>query len=324
MKAISRVLRKLLQAGLSLFVVATFNFLLFRVLPGDPIRLLARAGQLSPEAVARLRRIFGLDLPLPLQYLHYLRNLVTGELGFSLTYRRPVFEILQERIANTLMLYAAATVIVIVVGIAAGMVAAAARGSRLDGTIVSAALVFWSFPAFWTGLILIVIFGVYFRALPISGITTPGLHYASTLDQILDTVRHLFLPTLTLCLVEVGQFVLITRGSLVDVLTEYFMLTAKAKGLSARQVLLRHALPNALLPIVTASAIYVGMVIGGAIQTETVFSWPGMGRLMYDAVMRRDYPILEASFLILAATVILANFLADLLYSMLDPRVRDT
>jgi len=324
MKTISRVLRKLLQAGLSLFVVATFNFLLFRVLPGDPIRLLARAGQLSPEAVARLRRIFGLDLPLPLQYLHYLRNLVTGELGISLTYRRPVFEILQERIANTLMLFAAVTVIVIVVGIAAGMVAAAARGSRLDGTIVSAALVFWSFPAFWTGLVLIVIFGVYFRALPISGITTPGVHYASTLDQILDTIRHLLLPTLTLCLVEVGQFVLITRGSLVDILTEDFILTAKAKGLSGGQVLLRHALPNALLPIVTASAIYVGMVIGGAIQTETVFSWPGMGRLMYDAVMRRDYPILEASFLILATTVILANFLAYLLYSMLDPRVRDT
>src|SRR3990170_2656224 len=313
MKTISRVLRKLLQAGLSLFVVATFNFLLFRVLPGDPIRLLARAGQLSPEAVARLRRIFGLDLPLPLQYLHYLRNLVTGELGISLTYRRPVFEILQERIANTLMLFAAVTVIVIVVGIAAGMVAAAARGSRLDGTIVSAALVFWSFPAFWTGLVLIVIFGVYFRALPISGITTPGVHYASTLDQILDTIRHLLLPTLTLCLVEVGQFVLITRGSLVDILTEDFILTAKAKGLSGGQVLLRHALPNALLPIITASAIYVGMVIGGAIQTETVFSWPGMGRLMYDAVMRRGYPILEASFLILATTVILANFLADLL-----------
>ena len=166
MKTISRVLRKLLQAGLSLFVVATFNFLLFRVLPGDPIRLLARAGQLSPEAVARLRRIFGLDLPLPLQYLHYLRNLVTGELGISLTYRRPVFEILQERIANTLMLFAAVTVIVIVVGIAAGMVAAAARGSRLDGTIVSAALVFWSFPAFWTGLVLIVMaFGLLFNSL---------------------------------------------------------------------------------------------------------------------------------------------------------------
>ncbi len=323
MKQIVRLLKKFGQAVLSLFAVITFNFVLFRILPGDPIKLLARAGQLSAEAVARLRHVYGLDQSLTVQYLYYLRNIFTGELGVSMTYRRPVFEILQERIGNTLLLYGAATVIVITVGVIAGVLAAAYRGSRLDSAIVTGALMFWSFPAFWTGLVLIMIFGVYFRVFPFAGITTPGAHYASTMAAVIDKGRHLILPTLTLCLVEIGQFVLISRGSLIDVLTEDFILTAKAKGLSARQVLWRHALPNALLPIVTTSAIYIGLVIGGAIQTETVFSWPGMGRLMYDAVMRRDYPILEASFLVLAATVILANFLADLLYSYLDPRVRE-
>jgi peptide/nickel transport system permease protein len=183
--------------------------------------------------------------------------------------------------------------------------------------------VFWSLPTFWTGLLLIFVFAVFLHVLPVSGTSTPGASAGSPLASLGDLARHLVLPTITLALVDIGQFVLITRSALVDVLTEDYILTAKAKGLSRRQVVWRHGVRNALLPIVTTTALYVGLVIGGAIQVETVFSWPGMGRLMYDAVLRRDYPILEASFFIFALVVVSANVLSDLLYQVLDPRVRE-
>ncbi|MCL4561380.1 MAG: ABC transporter permease [Chloroflexi bacterium] len=317
------VLKKAVQVIITLFAVITFNFLLFRVLPGDPIRLIARAGNLSPEAISRLRDLFGLDKPLVTQYFYYLRNLFTGEFGMSYTYRRPVIDILQERIANTVILLAAATVIVVLIGVAAGVIAAARRGSKTDQSLVVTSLVFWSLPTFWTGLILVILLGVYVKAFPVSGITTPGASFDSSFARLLDLGKHLVLPTITLAIVDMGQFMLITRSTLVDVLTEDYILTGKAKGLPFRRVLWGHAVPNALLPIITTTALYVSLVIGGAIQVETVFSWPGMGRLMYDAVLRRDYPILEASFLFLAATVILANFLSDIMYMVIDPRVKE-
>jgi peptide/nickel transport system permease protein len=317
------LLKKGGQALVTLLAVVTFNFWLFHVLPGDPVRLMARAGNLRPEDIARLRALFGLDQSLPVQFLIYVRDLATGNLGISFTYREPVFTILADRIVNTVELLAAATILVILIGIVAGVLAAARRGSRFDASTVITSLFFWSLPTFWTGLILIVILGTYFHLFPVAGMGTPGVTYTSFGAQLLDFLPHLVLPTITLILVDIGQFVLITRSSLIDVLTEDFMLTAKAKGLSSRRALWRHGVPNALLPVVTASALYVSLVIGGAIQVETVFSWPGMGRLIYDAVLRRDYPLIEASFLVFAVTVILANFLTDLLYLWLDPRVQN-
>jgi peptide/nickel transport system permease protein len=315
--------RKLAILALTLLAVATFNFILFRVLPGNPIQLQARAGNLSPEAIQRLREIYGLDQPLISQYFIYLRDVFTGQFGTSITYQRPVIDIIAERMLNTLILLSAATVLVIVLGIGLGIIAAARRGSRIDSSVVVGALVFWSLPTFWTGLILIFIFGAFLNVLPVSGTSTPGVDFTSPIDSLADLARHLVLPTITLALVDIGQFVVITRSSLVDVLTEDYILTAKAKGLSRRQVVWRHGVRNALLPVVTTTALYVGLTIGGAIQVETVFSWPGMGALMYDAVLRRDYPILEATFFIFALVVIAANFVSDLLYQVLDPRVRE-
>ena len=317
------ILRKIVQVIITLFAVATFNFLLFRVLPGDPVRLYARAGRLTPEAINHLRATFGLDRPLPVQYLYYLRNLLHGEFGFSFTYRRAVSEILSERISNTFLLLAAATVIVLFIGIGAGIISAVRRGTRTDNFLVVTSLVFWSLPTFWTGLLLIIVFAVFMKAFPISGITTPGASFSSFCDQALDMAHHLILPTITLAIVEMGESMMITRSTLVDVLTEDYILTAKAKGLPFRKMLWRHGMPNALLPIITSTAIYVSLVIGGSIQVETIFSWPGMGRLMYDAVLRRDYPILEASFLLFAAVMIFANFFSDLLYMLVDPRVKE-
>ena len=316
--------RKAAQLALTLLAVVSFNFLLFRVLPGDPIRLYARSGRLTPEAAAQLRRVFGLDKPLLAQFGIYLKQLLHGNLGFSLTYRRPVIDIVGERLVNTIVLLGAATVLIIALGVGLGVASAARRGSKFDSGTVIGALVLWSLPTFWTGLLLVFVFGVYLHLLPISGISTPGATYTSLLGGPLDVARHLILPTITLALVDIGQFVMITRSSLVDVLTEDFITTAKAKGMPRRRVVWRHGMRNALLPVVTASALYVGLVVGGAIQVETVFSWPGMGELTYDAVLRRDYPVLEACFLLFAVTVILANFVSDLLYQVLDPRVRES
>lgn len=315
--------RKFGALAITLFGVAVFNFFLFRVLPGDPIRLLQRAGNLNAEAVARIRELYGLDQTLPVQFVLYLRNLATAQFGNSITYQAPVADIIAARMVNTIILLFAATLLVVVLGVILGVIAGARRGSRFDSSTVVTSLIFWSLPTFWTGLILIFIFGVYLHALPISGMSVPGATYTSWLDQAADLGRHIVLPTLTLALVDVGQFVLITRSSLVDVLTEDYILTAKAKGLSRWAVVWRHGVRNALLPVVTTTALYVSLVIGGAIQVETVFSWPGMGRLMYDAVLRRDYPILEASFFIFAVAVVTANLLSDLMYQLLDPRVRE-
>jgi peptide/nickel transport system permease protein len=315
------LVRKVLQLFALLFAVIVFNFLLFRVLPGDPTRLYARSGRLTPDVVAQIRAVFGLDKPLLEQFRIYVTGLLHGDLGFSYTYRRPVSEIIGERLVNTLVLLTAATILVTAIGIVVW--AASRRGSKLDNSTVISSLVLWSMPTFWTGMLLLFAFGVWFHVLPTTGISTPLATYSSPLGPVIDVARHLVLPTITLVLVDIGQFVLITRSSLVDVLTEDFVTTAKAKGMSRRRVVWGHAVRNGMLPVVTATALYVGIVVGGAIQVETVFSWPGMGELTYEAVLRRDYPVLEACFLLFAVTVIVANFLADLLYRVLDPRVKE-
>lgn len=322
MSKFTTILKKVLQLLMTLLAIATTNFVLFRVLPGNPLTLIARAGRLSPEMVAKLEAIFGLDKPRFQQYLIYLRNILTGQFGISTTYRRPVMEVIGERMSNTLVLLAAATVFVIVIGVGLGIIAAKRRGTRTDRTLVIASMVGWSLPTFWTGLMLIIVFSVTLGWLPVSGITTPGAFYASTWAKISDIARHLILPTVSLVIVDMAQFFLVTRSALVDVLTEDYMLTAKGKGLSENAALNKHALPNALLPIITALTLYVCLVIGGAIQVETVFSYPGMGRLMYDAVLKRDYPILEASFFLMAAVTVFSNFLSDILYMIVDPRVK--
>jgi len=316
------ILKKTGQLFLTLYIIATVNFLLFRILPGDPLRLLARSGNLSAEAIARLKDIFGLDQPIGVQYLIYLKNIVTGEFGISLTYRRVVMDIISERFANTLILLAAATVVVVIIGIGFGVISAMRRGSKTDKLLVVTSMVGWSLPTFWTGLMLIIVFGVFMQAFPIAGVLTPGAGYATAIDLFKDYERHLVLPTIALVIVDMAQFFIVTRNSLVDVLTEDYVLTAKAKGLAPVRALWRHAMPNAMLPIITTLTLYVSLLIGGAIQVETVFSYPGMGMLMYDAVLRRDYPILEATFFLLATVTILSNFLSDILYRVIDPRVK--
>jgi peptide/nickel transport system permease protein len=315
------LLRRFLVLCASIFAILTFNFFLFHVIPGDPIRLIARSQRLSPEQVAKLREAYGLDGSLLSQYFTYLKNLLHGDLGYSFALHENVSDIVGRALANTLLLLTVSTTVVVLLGIVIGVFAGSRQGSTSDSATVVTSLVFWSLPTFWVGMLLVFIFGVWLGGLPISGITTPNADYQNYFQYIADVARHLILPTLTLALVDIAFFVIITRTSLIEVMSEDYMLTARGKGLSRRTMVWKHATRNALLPVVTASVLYISALVAGAIQVEVVFSWPGMGLLTYNSVLARDYPTLEACFLIISVAVLVANFIADLVYRRLDPRV---
>jgi peptide/nickel transport system permease protein len=329
------VLRKVAFAAITLAAVVVFNFLLFRILPGDPVKLVIHSPRMTREAQERVRTAFGLDKPVWLdvqrleegdvlgafdsQFTAYVRNLFRGDLGISFASRQDVSDILRERVWRTVVLVFAGDLIAIVLGMALGLIAAWRRGSRLDAGILLWALFSWALPTFFLGIILLILARGY---LPVGGMVTPGLKPEDGLTYWLDVGRHLILPTITMAIVFTGEYILIMRSGVMEVLSQDYILTAKAKGLSAYRALRDHALKNAMLPMVTMIALTFGYTVGGAIQVETVFSWPGIGRLMYEAVQKRDYPVLQGSFLLLAVSVILANLLAEILYSVLDPRVK--
>ena len=335
MKRSNYVLSKISFAVMTLIAVVFFNFLLFRILPGDPVKLIIHSPRMTREAQDRIRANFGLDKPVwfdlerlkqgdvlgafDTQFTAYVRNLLRGDLGISFSSRQEVAELLSERVWRTVVLILGGEVIAIVLGMTIGLIAAWRRGTRLDTAILLLGLFSWALPTFFLGIILLILARGY---LPVGGMATPGLSPEDGLTYWLDVAKHLVLPTLTMAIVYTSEYMLIMRSSVVEVLTEDYILTAKAKGLSTFRILRDHALKNSMLPMVTIIAITFGYTVGGAIQVETVFSWPGLGRLMYEAVQKRDYPVLQGSFLLLAATVILATLLADLLYLVLDPRIK--
>jgi peptide/nickel transport system permease protein len=315
----------------TIVVVITFNFLLFRVLPGDPAKSGMRDPRLSPAAVAALQERFGLNRPvlialdggnpLDTQYFAYVGALARGDLGVSYAFRdRPVTALLSQALYNTLWLVMPAQVLAIVLGTLLGLVAAWRRRTPIDTGALAFSLVMWSLPTFFLGIVLLY-FGSAWFGLPTAGRGTIGVEFGNLWEQLGDVGRHLFLPTLTLTLVLLGEYMLIMRSSVVDVFSEDYILTAKAKGLSTFRIIRDHALRNAMLPLVTLIALTLGFTVAGAIQVEAVFSWPGLGELTVRAVGQRDYPVLQGAFLLLAISVVLANLAADLLYSWLDPRV---
>jgi peptide/nickel transport system permease protein len=316
--------QKLTYLVLTLAAVLLTNFVLFHLMPGDPVTHIARGQHLDAAAVARLRAFYGLDRSMFDQFLTYVGHLARGDLGYSYTYQTSVGPIVVKALGNTLILVTVSTLLVIGLGILVGVFAASRRGSRTDGGLVVGSLVFWSLPTFWVGMLLIFLFAVTLGWLPIAGMYTADAIYPTVFTRFADLARHLVLPTVAMVLVDVAQFVLITRSSLLATLSEDFMTTARAKGLHPRRVLWRHGVRNALLPVVTATTLYASATVGGTIQVETVFSWPGMGQLIYLSVVRRDYPVMEACFLIFAVVVVLANFASDVTYRLLDPRVRLT
>ncbi len=315
------LLAKLGQTSLTVAFVLVINYFLFRVMPGDPVRLLVRNPNMNAEALARVRESLGLTGPWYAQFARYLSDMFRGNLGESFVQHRPVIEVVGDKIWPTVLLVGTATVLSIIIGTLVGVVAAAHRGQRVDVWSLTVMLLLYSMPTFWLAIILLMVFCVYWRALPVAGMVTAGLGLTG-LAHVGDVLRHLLLPSVCLALVLVGEYALIMRSSLLDVLSEDYIVTARAKGLPEGRVLREHAVPNAMLPLVTIIAMNLGMVIGGAIQTETVFSWPGLGRLTYDALLSRDYPVLQGIFLLITVAVVGANFLADILYGYLDPRVK--
>jgi peptide/nickel transport system permease protein len=334
------LLRKIAWSFFTILFVLVLNFLLFRVLPGDPARAGVRDPRLKQEAIEAIRVRFGLDKPvlncfqslnplrlgsctvnpLDTQFFIYIRNLLHGEMGISFHSNRPVADILTERLWNTVLLIGAGQILAIVLGVVFGILAAWKARTAIDYAALISSLLAWSLPTFWLGIILL--FWGSSQGLPIGGKATPGLSSLPLLQQWADIGRHILLPTLTYTIVYMGEYMLIMRSSLLDVLAEDYILTAKAKGLNTFQILKDHALKNAMLPLVTLIAINLGFTVAGALQIEAVFSWPGLGGAIYEAVARRDFPVLQGAFLLIAVSVILANLVADLTYSTLDPRVQ--
>ncbi|NYH77047.1 peptide/nickel transport system permease protein [Actinopolyspora biskrensis] len=316
---------KLGGGALSLLLVVVLGFFLFRVLPGDPARTMTRSAPVSAEQLAALRHRFGLDQPLYVQFRDFLGNLVRGELGTSYTYNRPVAELIGERIGPTVLLVGTATVLAVLLGLWMGTRAAWRHGGSADRWFTSVGLTLWSVPTFWLGLLLLMAFGVGVGPMPglfpVAGMSSPDVP-PGVLPRVLDVGHHLVLPCVTLVAVIHAQFMMVMRSSLLEEMGEEYLTTARAKGLREDLVRRRHAVPNALLPTVTLIFLHLGLVVSGAITVETVFSWPGLGLLTYEALRVPDLPLLQGTFIVLAGSVIVMNVLAELLYRVLDPRVR--
>jgi ABC-type dipeptide/oligopeptide/nickel transport system permease component len=312
------VVKRVAFALITIFVVLTFNFILFRTLPGSAVTDLSRVPNASPGLREALAREFGLASSKWDQYFAYLGQLFHGNLGVSYVNQQPVLGNLRSDVANTVPMVALGTVVAIVAGIASGLVAAWRRRTPADYLLTNSAIAFYSFPTQWLGLMLIVLLGAY---LPTTGMTTPFQIGGSFWQQAGDELQHMILPSLTIALTLYGQYSLVVRSAVLETLGEDYILTARAKGVRTRRMLTRHVLRNAMLPIITLMGLSLGYIVGGALLVETVFTWPGIGLAVYQAVLQRDYPMLQGAFLLLTISVVVFNLLADLLYAKLDPRV---
>ncbi|MGH2678956.1 MAG: ABC transporter permease [Actinomycetota bacterium] len=315
------LLRKVLHAVATLAFVLAFNFVLFRAV-GDPVKLLVRSSlRLDPQEQELLREEFGIDDPLPQQFVNYLGDSLRGEFGYSFISGRPVIESIAEKVWPTVLLVGTATILSTLVGIMIGIKGAWSRGSAFDTTSLLGSLTLYSMPEGWLGMILLITFAGTLGWFPAGGIESSD--QLTGFAHILDLAKHLVLPCLTLTLGYIGEFAIIMRSSLLEVMGEDFVQTARAKGVRDKDIRRKHAVPNALLPTFTLAFYSVGFILGGAVLIEQVFSYPGLGQLTYQAIDRNDYPVIQAVFLLSSTTVILFNLLADILYGYLDPRVKD-
>ncbi|WP_024312575.1 ABC transporter permease [Sinorhizobium medicae] len=314
------------RAVITLLMVGVLNFLLFRVIPGDPAAMLLAGARSSvtTEQMQAQRQSWGLDKPLvPDQLVSYLSTTLQGDFGYSFKFRgKRVGELIIERLPETLALAGLAQIIAIILGIFLGIYAGWRRGGVIDNLTTGTSLALYSTPPFWLGMLLVVGFSNMLGWLPGYGSYSPGAGDGSFLAGLIDRLRHLILPVLSVALGLIGQYVVVARAAMSDVVTEDYMVTARAKGLTNGQMLRRHAFRNALLPVVTLITLNLGYVVAGAITVEAVFAWPGIGSLTVEALNARDYPVLQGIFLLLGASIVFANLIADLIYGLLDPRVR--
>lgn len=310
--AIQRLIQGILVLGFASFAI----YMLLGLMPGDPVDLMASGNpEVTPEDLRRLRELHGVDRPILERYTAWAGAVLTGDLGYSRSFNRPVLATIGPYFLNTLVLMSAAFVVALGLGVALGLLAAADRGGRVDAAINAFAFVSASVPTFWLGLLAIVLFAVVLGWLPASALPPPGA------DGFWERARHLILPVATLALVEAGEYARHMRAAAIDALGQDWIRTARAKGASPARVLRAHVLRNALIPVATVAALGFGGLFSGALVTETIFAYPGMGKLIYDAILTSDFNLALACLLMAAALVIAANFAADLVYAALDPRV---
>jgi peptide/nickel transport system permease protein len=314
------ILKRVGFAVVTVFVAVTINFALFRLAPGSAVTNLARVPHATPETRLAIKRQFGLDKSKLTQYRIYLEQLVHGNLGVSFANSQPVRDNLKTALINTIPMVLLGTMFAIVIGTLTGVIAAWRRGTGAEAASVTTALGFYSMPTHWLGLMLVILFA---GILPTGGMSNEFLINPPFWMHVKDLAAHITLPALTLGLVLFGEYTLIVRSAMLETLGEDYILTARAKGLRPGAILRKHALRNAMLPIATLVALSLGYIVAGAILVETVFSWPGIGRAVYDAVLQRDYPMLQGAFLLLTVSVVFFNLVADLLYFRLDPRINE-
>lgn len=312
---LSFILRRAVQMIPVLIGVTLATFLLSRVVPGDPVAAILGPGA-AEEASARLREELGLDRPYVVQYIEYLFGLMKGDLGRSYIFSRPISDILFERLANTALIAVSATVLASVVGIALGIWAALKAGSAVDRALTVVVLLFTSMPTFWLGLILIIVFALQLGMFPISGMTS-----IVNGGGVLDILSHMVLPTLALAAWSLATIVRMTRSALLEIIDSDYIRTARSRGLGEMRVVLGHALPNAMPTVITVIGLQLGFSLGGAVMTETVFAWPGIGLAMYEGILQRDIPLIQSGILILAIIFVLINFLVDVLYAYFNPKI---
>ncbi|MEQ5177798.1 dipeptide ABC transporter permease DppB [Proteus genomosp. 6] len=318
--------------------ITLLTFIFVHLIPGDPVMIMAGERGLSPERHAYLMAELGLDKPLWQQYLNYLNGILHGDLGISLKSRIPVWDEFLPRFKATLELGVCAMIFAVSVGIPVGVLAAVKRGSIFDHTAISVSLAGYSMPIFWWGIMLIMLVSVKLDLTPVSGRLADSVFLDDSnpltgfmlIDtfiwgeegDFLDAVHHIILPAIVLGTITLAVIVRMTRSSMLEVLGEDYIRTARAKGLSRARVILIHALRNAMLPVVTVIGLQVGTMLAGAILTETIFSWPGLGRWLIDALQRRDYPVVQGGVLLIATMIIFVNLLVDVLYGIVNPRIR--
>ena len=316
------ILKRAISLFITFILVMSAIFFLARS-TGDPFAMIIEADPRIPrEAVERLRARFGLDKPLHIQYINFMISMFQGEFGHSVYYRKPVFNVIMERLPWTLFLLSTSIVISTIGAVLLGAYTAWKRGTRFDLVTTNICLFVRAMPHFWLGMILLLAFGFYLPLFPLYGAVTPGKEYADVFQYITDVLWHAALPLMTLVFRQIGMYMLYMRSATLEVLGEDFIVTAKAKGLPDRTILFRHALRNSLLPMVTVTALRFGFMVNGAILTETVFSYPGTGRLIFEAIINDDYFLLQGAFFITSICVLIANMIADIVYAYLDPRVK--
>ncbi len=318
------IARRMIQVIIIFFVILTVLFLLFRLAPGDPVSMMVDPDMTQEDAEILIVQL-GLDQPIGVQYLIYIKNFFTGDFGFSFHYGEPVVDIIWNRLPNTILLFTTSIILSALVGVFLGKIASWHKGKKTDSLMTIGALVTHTLFLPWLALILIWVFGYKFGWFPINGMISEEVWLdpeAGFITKALDVMYHMVLPLFTLFLIHFGAYLLIMRSSMLETLKEDYILTARAKGLEEKVIRDHHAAPNAALPVVTSVGLSLAFSINGGALTETVFTWPGIGRELVSSVSQNDYPLALACFLMIAGVVLVSNLVVDVLYAYLDPRIR--